>query len=264
MLIPAMRSIVASALLLFSFNLHAIAPIYTLQGGLGGTDFDDDSDSYYYLTGSMLYSRALSNNSIVDLQAEISSYEYDDNENLSSEELFLQATYNYTPRAGYRVPTYSIGLRHLEEYLQRDSMDASTTTLILSMAYRVNDRSSLLGGIKAATRDSADDSDPTSYFINFDYRYTPEWLLYTTLGVGEGAFNTRSYCSGAYQSGQDYWNWNWNAWSDDCDNTFITLGASHAFNAFNSLDLSLGYYEYDTSSGDYTGNVYSVDFFHRF
>lgn len=262
MLTPAMRSIVASAILLLSFNLHALPPVYTLQPGLGGTDIDNDTDSYYYLTASMLYSKELSNNSLLDLQAEVSSYEYDDNDNLSLEELFMQATYHYTPTAGFRVPTYSIGLRHLEEFLARDSMDASTTTLILSMTYRLNDRSSLLGGIKAGTRDTTKDSDPVSYFVNFDYRYRTGWLLYTTLAVGEGAFNARSYCSGAYRSGQD--SWNWNSWSDDCDNTFITLGASHAINAFNSLDLSFGYHEYDTSSGDVTGNVYSVDFFHRF
>ncbi len=262
MLTPAMKSIVASAILLLSSNLYALPPIYTLQAGVGGTDIDNESDSYYYLTGSMLFSKGLSENSIVDLQAEISSYDYADNNNLSSEELFLQATYSYTPRAGFRVPTYSLGLRHLEEFLARDSMDASTTTLILSMSYRLNDRSSLLGGIKAGTRDAADNSDPSSYFVNFDYRYSPEWLLYTTLGVGEGAFTARSYCSGVYRSGNG--NWNWNAWSDDCDDTFVTLGASHGINAFNSLDLSVGYHEYDTSSGDFTGNVYSVDFFHRF
>ena len=263
MVTPAMRSIVASAILLLSSNLYAVPPIYTLQTGLGGTDIGNDTDSYYYLTGSVLISKGLSHNGIADLQAEISSYDYADNDDLSGEELFLQAIYSYTPRAGFRVPTYSFGLRHLEEYLSDDEIDASTTTLILSMSYRLNDRSSLRGGVKAGERDSGDDSDATDYFINFDYRYTPEWLLYTNLGAGDGAFTARSYCSGAYGSSYGS-NWNWNTSADDCDNTYLTLGASYSINALNSLDMSLNRYEYDTPSGDITGNVYSVDFFHRF
>lgn len=262
MVTTAMRSIVGSAILLLSSNLYAAPPVYTLQAGIGGTDIDNNSDSYFYLTGATLFSKGLSRNAIVDLQAEISSYDYADNDDLSGEELFLQVTYAYTPRAGFRVPTYSIALRHLEEYLSDDAMDASTTSLILSMSYRLNDRSSLRGGLKAGKRDAADNSDPTGYFINFDYRYAPEWLLYTNLGAGDGAFNARSYCSGAY--GSSYGSWNWNTSADDCDNIYVTLGASFSINALNSLDLSVNRYDYDTPSGEISGNVYSVDFFHRF
>ncbi len=86
MVTPAMRSIVATAILLLSSNLYAVPPIYTLQAGLGGTDIGRYSDGYYYLTGSMLLSRAMSANSLVDLQAEISSYDYDDNNDLSGED----------------------------------------------------------------------------------------------------------------------------------------------------------------------------------
>ena len=215
-------------------------------------------------TGSVLKSKALSNNSIVDLQAEVSTYEYADNNDLSGEELFLQATYSYTPRAGFRVPTYSLGLRHLEEYLPDDDMDASTTILIVSISNRLNDRSSLSGGIKSGTRDAGDNSDVTAYFVNYDYRYSPQWLIYTTLGAEEGAFTARSYCSGAYGSSYGPRSRRWDASPDDCDNTFVTLGASHVINAFNSLDLSLSYHDYEIPSGSITGNVYSVDFFHRF
>ncbi len=262
MVTTAMRLIAGSAILLLSSNLYAVPPVYTLQTGLGGTDIENESDSYFYLTGATLISKGLSRNAIVDFQAEISAYDYADNNDLSGEELFLQGTYSYTPRAGFRVPTYSIALRHLEEYLSEDAMDASTTSLILSMSYRLNDRSSLRGGLKSGRRDAADDSDASSYFINFDYRYTPELLLYTNLGAGDGAFTARSYCSGAYGSG--YGNWNWNTSAEDCDNTFVTFGASFAINALNSLDLSVNRYDYDTPSGEVTGNVYSVDFFHRF
>ena len=192
----AMRPIAAAALLLLSSSVCALPPLYRLQAGLGGTDVGPDTDNFYYLTGSMLYSIDLSKNAIVDLQAEVSTYDYSDNNDLDSEEIFLQASYSYTPRAGYRVPTYSVALRHLEEFLPDDDLDASTTSLILWMSYRLHDRASLLGGIKAGERDAESNTDVESLFINYDYRLTPEWLLYTTLETGEGAATAPSLRSG--------------------------------------------------------------------
>ena len=203
---------------------------------------------------------------MLDLEAEIAAYDYSDDDNLDSEELFLQAGLSYTPRAGYRVPTYSLALRQLEEFLSDDMMDASTTTVILSLSYRLNDRSSLLGGIKLGERDTdAGDSDVESLFVNYDYRISPEWQLYTTLETGEGASTARSYCSGVYAAGRGAGpSWRWDGNVDDCDATSLTVGASYVINAFNSLDLSFGHQEYDFRSGDTDGNVYSVDYFHRF
>lgn len=262
----AMRSTVTAAILSLSANLYALPPIYKLQAGLGTTDVGPGTDEFYYLTGSMLYSNAVSLKSIVDLQAEISTWDYSDNNNLDSEELFLQAGYSYTPRAGFRVPTYSLALRHLEEFMSDGDMDASTTTLILSIAYRLGDRASLLGGLKAGERHDGDTSDVESLFINYDYRPTPNWLLYTTLESGEGAATARSYCSGAYGAGGGRWNrsWGWNTATDDCDFTTLTLGANYVINAFNNLDMSVSRQEYDLGSNDIDGNIYSVDFFHRF
>lgn len=262
----AMRSIFASSILLLSTSLHAMPPVYTIQGGIGGTDIGRKTDNYYYLTGSVLGSRGISRKAILDLQAEISTYDYDDNDDLDGEELFLQATYSYTPRAGFQVPTYALGLRHTEEYLSGDDMDASTTTLLISMSYRLNDRSKLTGGLKSGQRDASSDSDPKGYFINYDYRYSPEWLLYSTLGGGEGAFTVRSFCSGAYRGnyGYRYRTWNANRSPDDCDDLYLTLGGSYVIDAVNSLDLSVSHHEYDLPGGDLSGNFYSVDFFHRF
>ena len=260
----AMRSTVTATLLMLSTSLYALPPIYKFQAGLGGTDVGPGTDEFYYLTGAMLYSNEVSKKAIVDLQAEISSWDYSDNNNLDSEELFLQASYAFTPRAGFRVPTYSLALRHLEEFMSDDDMDASTTTLILSVAYRPGDRASLLGGLKLGERDAGGTSDVESLFVNYDYRLSPQWLLYTTLESGEGAANARSYCSGAYGSIGSRWNWRWDAAADDCDFTTLTLGASFVFNAFNNLDMSVSHQEYDLGPGDIDGNVYSVDFFHRF
>lgn len=260
----AMRPIVAASMLLLSTNLLALPPIYKLQGGMGSTDVGPGTDEFYYLTGAMLYSNGVSENSLIDLQAEISSYDYADTRNLDGEEVFLQAGYSYTPRAGYRVPTYTLALRHLEEFLADDDMDASTTLLILSMSYRLNDRSILLGGIKAGERDEQRSSDVESLFVNYDYRLSPDWLLYTTAEAGEGAANARSYCSGAYRGPGGRWDSRWDGALDDCDFSSLTLGASYVVNAFNNIDFSLSRQEYDFGSLDVDGNVYSVDFFHRF
>jgi len=262
----AMRPIAAATLLLLSSSVCALPPLYKLQAGVGGTDVGPDTDNFYYLTGSMLYSNGVSKNAIVDLQAEVSTYEYSDNNDLDSEEIFLQAGYSYTPRAGFRVPTYSVALRHLEEFLPDGDMDASTTSLILSLSYRLNDRASLLGGIKAGERDAESNTDVESLFINYDYRLTPEWLLYTTLESGEGAATARSYCSGAYGSPESsyYASSRWDSDMSDCDTTSLTLGASRVLDAFNSLDMSISHQVYDIGSNEIDGNVYSVDFFHRF
>ena len=258
----AMRLTVLVTMLLLSTNLYALPPIYKLQAGLGGTDIGRGTDEFYYLTGSMLYAKEVSQKAIVDLQAEISTWDYSDNNNLDSEELFLQASYNYTPRAGYSVPTYTLTLRHLEEFMSDEDMDASTTTLILSIGYRPGDRANLVGGLKAGERDADGSSDVESLFVNYDYRLTPQWLLYATLETGEGAATARSYCSGAYGSVGS--NWRWDASIDDCDFNALTIGASYVINAFNNLDMSVSHQEYDLGANNIDGNVYSLDFFHRF
>ncbi len=264
------KSIVASALFLLSGSALAIPPIYTLQAGTGAIEIGRESDSYYYLTGSVLASYDLTANTIVDLTGEISTYDYSDFKGLDGEELFLEGIYSYTPRAGFRVPTYSLGLRYVEEYLSADVLEGSTVTLLLGAFYRLNDRSSLNGGIKVGQRDGDADSDPRGLFVNLDYRYSSGWLWYTTFGIDEGIFSARSYCNGAFSGDSNWAAWSWAAWSglsgspDDCDTTYLTLGTSYVINAFNTLELSLSHREYEMPAGDTDGDILSVDFFHRF
>ena len=275
MLTQSTRIMIAATALLLSSNSLAVPPTYTFQTGLGNDDVGDNSDSFYYLTGSALLSKGLSRNSIVDLRAELSTIDYSDNSDRSGEEIFVEGIYSYTPRAGFRVPTYSLGLRHLEEVLSSNDLDASTTTLLLYLSYRLNDRSSVLGGMQLGDRNSSDDSETTSYFVSYDYRFTPKWLLYTTLNLADeeieagsgGASSTgpniavRSFFSGGHLPSEGGGS---GSVGGDSDNTFITVGASYVIDSVNTLDLSLNRREYDTSAGTVSGNVYSVDFFHRF
>lgn len=269
-----MRTSIAAIALLMSANSYAVPPVYTFQTGIGSDDVGDNTDSFYYVTGSALLSKGLTRNSIVDLRGELSSVEYSDNEDRSGEEVFLEGVYSFTPRAGFRVPTYSVGFRHLEEMLSSSDLDASTTTLLLYMSYRLDDRTDLLGGFKFSDRDSSDDSEATSYFINLDYRYNPRWLLYTTLNLadedidgGSGgassldpSIGVRSAIAGGHLPSEG----GSGSVVSESDNTFFTVGASFTLDAVNTLDLSLNRREYDTSGGTVSGNVYTVDYFHRF
>jgi hypothetical protein len=272
---PWTRLIVASIAILASSNLWALSPVYTVQTGLGSLDIGDGTDSFYYLTGAALLSSEISSNSIFDLQAEISTYDYSDNDNIESEEIFLQGTFSYTPTAGFRVPTYSIGLRYLEEFASEDEFDASTLTLILSLSYRIDDRTNILGGFKLGDRDTdADiDSDITGYYVNLDFLYSSSLLFYSTLGVDEGAETIRSYCSGAYysESGSlrrsrqhhDEVEDSGDSISGDCDNTYLALGANYSINSSNTLDLSVSFNDYDTPVVSFDGEIYSIDYFYR-
>lgn len=271
-MIRSTRSIIAAVTLLASSNLWALSPIFTVQTGLGSQDIWDETDSFYYLTGAALLSKEITSNSIFDLQAEVSSYEYSDNEDISSEEIFLQGTYSFTPKAGFRVPTYSIALRYLDEFAAHDEFDASTLTLILSLSFRIDDRTSILGGVSAGERDTDAniDSDVSSYFVNLDFLYSPSLLFYSTLGVEEGAATIRSYCSGAYYGGTSTMSRNrfhttrQGATLDDCDNRYLTLGANYSINSSNTLDFSASFHDYDTPIGSFDGEIYSVDYFYRF
>lgn len=255
-----------------SSNLWALSPVYTVQTGLGSQDIGDETDSFYYLTGAALFSKEISSNSIFDLQAEVSSYEYSDNDDLSSEEIFLQGTYSFTPKAGFRVATYSIALRYLDEFAAHDEFDASTLTLILSMSFRIDDRTSILGGVSAGERDTDAniDSDVFGYFISLDFLYSPSLLFYSTLGVEEGAATIRSYCSGAYYGSAGtrdrnrYHSTQRSATLGDCDNRYLTLGANYSINSSNTLDFSASFHDYDTPLGSVDGEIYSIDYFYRF
>lgn len=278
---PWIRSITASVVMLASTSLWALSPIYTVQTGLGSVAIDDESDSYHYLTGAALLSTGVGNNSLIDLQGEVSTWNYSDDDHLDSEEIFLQGTYSYTPTAGFRVPTYSLALRYLEEFGAEDALDASTVTLILSLAYRIDDRTSIRGGVKFGDRDSESeiDSDIFGYFVNLDLIYSENLLFYTTVGLDEGAENNRSYCSGAYlgesnsanrqpgsiRNRQHFQNSNReDAFSGECDNTYFVLGANYALNANHSFDASATFQDYDTPVGSLDVEIYAIDYFYRF
>ena len=268
------RPIVFAAMLLAGAPAQALPPVYTVQTGVGSDDVGGDAETFGYLTGAVLFSNGLSANSIIDLQGEISTIGFPDNDDRSGEEIFLQGTYSYTPRAGFRVPTYSAGLRHVEEFFQDDELDASTTSLILSLSYRLDDRNSLLGGLKLDSRDSSDDSDTTGYFVSYDYRYSPRVILYSTLNLADEDIEAGGAVSGLPDTAARRFVGSGHLPSErggagsgspsTSDNTYLTLGASWALTTSDSLDLSVSREEYDTDAGEVSGNIYSVDFFHRF
>ena len=260
-------------LLMTPAALHAIPPAYTFQAGTGSDDVGGDSDSFYYLTGSALFSHGLSRNSIVDLRAELSSIDYADNDDRSGEEIFLEGIYSYTPRAGFQVPTYSIGLRLLDESLSSNDLDSTTTSVLLYMSYPLDDRIELLGGFRLDERDSGDDSTTVGTFINLDYRLAPRWLLYTTLNLadeeidnssaaiaGAPGIGVRGFVGGGHLPSEG----GGTSVASDSDNTFLTLGASYALTGLDTIEFSVSQREYKLDGDTVDGNIVSLDYFHRF
>lgn len=265
-MISAPRFMLALTILLLSTVSYAVPPTYTLQTGIGSINIDSDSDTYFYLTGNAQFSRSLSNYSILDLIGEVSIYEYSDSDDISSEELFFQGTYSYTPRAGYRVPTYSLGLRLREEMVSGDGLDATTLLILAGIDYRIDDRTKIWGGLKLGQRDADGTSDVYGIFANLDIQYLPDWLLYSTLGSDQGADSIRSYCGGGFSSGSGYGygSSSMDFDTDDCDDLYLTLGANYAIDAFQTLDFSATFHNYDVPGDSVSGEFYSVDYFYRF
>ncbi len=268
--------IIASLIALFApAVVHAIPPAYTFQAGTGSDDVGEDSDSFYYLTGSALFSRGMTRYSIIDLRAELSSKEYSDNDDKSGEEIFLEGIFSYTPRAGFQVPTYSVGLRVIEESLSSSSLDATTASLLLYMSYPLDDRIELLGGLRFDERDSSDDSSSVGTFINIDYRLTTKWLLYSTLnladeeiddsdsgavGSGSPGIGVRGFVSGGHLPSEG----GSTSVASDSNNTFFTLGASYALTGLDTIELSVSHREYELDGTTVDGDILSLDYFHRF
>ncbi|MDH3221558.1 MAG: hypothetical protein OEO19_18655 [Gammaproteobacteria bacterium] len=64
--------------------------------------------------------------------------------------------------------------------MSADICDASTTTQILSVSYRISNRVGVLGCVKTGTRDANRDADPASnitgevYSVDFFHRFQGE------------------------------------------------------------------------------------------
>ena len=249
--------------LLLSTCLYAIPPAYTLQGGFGQIEIGSDSDNYYYLTAGALFSTSLSKKSIFDLTAEISAYEYGDSDDLSSQEIFFQGRYSYTPRAGYRVPTYSFGLRLREEAVEDDDLDATSLMLLANIFYRIDDKTSIWGGLKLGQRDAEETTDIGGIFANLDLHVSPGWIVYTTLGMDRGADSVRSYCAGGFSGGGRYGR-QVSFSADDCDDLYLTIGANYSIATAHTLDFSASFHDYEIPDGSETGEFYMIDYFYRF
>jgi len=268
-----MRVIVGSLTMLFSAAALSIPPTYVFQAGLGYDDVGDADDNFIYVTGSALISQSLSRNEILNYRAELSSYDYSENDDRSGEEVFLEGIYSYTPKSGFQVPTYSLGLRYLERFTSGSAFDASTLSLLMYVSYRIDDRSNIIGGLNFSDRDTSNDIT-NSYFVTVDFLLNPRWVLYSTLNIADGNIDSDSPdCSSltpgiavrsefapdhprcAVGDAAAY---------DESGSSYITFGASYVLSSLDTLAMSFSNREYDTSAGTIDGNVLSLDFFHRF
>lgn len=270
--------VIVAGLLLVSAASQAVPPSYTFQTGIGTDDISGSTDSFYYVTGSGQFFKALSRNSITHFLGEITTQEYQDDSDRSGEEIFLQAKYSYTPRAGFSVPTYSAAIRYEQEFLDDSDLEASTATLILSAFIRIDDQTDLRGGLKLGDSSSeAHDVSSTGLFISADFRLSPRWIAYGTLDIeeedidfensnttipGRSKSAAKSIAARTHLPGQS--NSTSTSTSSTSDNTFYTIGANYAINSSNTIDMSISRREYDTSTGETVGNEFALDYFYRF
>lgn len=255
--------------------LHATPPVYTLQAGIGSDDVSGKNDTFYRVAAGVLFSQGLSRNSIVDFTAEVSSYTYQEVDDNSAQKLFLQGEYSYTPRAGFSVPTYSVALRQLEESKKDSDFDASTTSLLLSVGYRIDDQTNVLGGLRFSEKSSNLDSSETGIFGNIDYLLSDQWLLYATVIIsdedieGESGSGTAGrppagrYGAMGHSGGSASFSGSPTA-DISSDNTLITVGAGYMIDGQNSIDAAISNRTYDTDDDKLSGNVITLDYFYRF
>ena len=271
------RLLVASclSLLLSAPCVQATPPVFTLQAGVGVEDFDGEEDTFFNVTANALFSEGLSRKSMLNFIAEVSSYHYrkDKNDENSAEKLFLEGKYSYTPRAGFSVPTYSIALRQLEEYKKDSDSDASTTSLVLSIGYRIDDQTNVLGGLRFSEKSSMEDSSESAVFVNLDYLLSEKWMLYTTLIVadeeidseGGGGMGGRPAAGRLAAMGHTTSGPPSPAGSTiDYDNTWLTIGAGYVIDGQNSLDAAVSARTYESSDNEIDSNVITLDYFYRF
>lgn len=263
------------SLLISAPLVYATPPVYTLQAGIGTDDVSGKDDTFYRLAAGVLLSKGLSRNSIVDFTAEVSSYSYQEVEDNSAQKLFLQGEYSYTPRAGFSVPTYSVALRQLEESKKDSDFDASTTTLLLSVGYRIDDQTNVLGGLRFSEKSSNLDSSETGIFGNIDYLLSDQWLLYATVivsdedidGDSDGGTGGRPPAGrlAAMGHGGGSASFSGSPTADiSSDNTLITIGAGYVIDGQNSIDAAISNRTYDTDNEELSGNVVTLDYFYRF
>ena len=276
------RIILLFSIMTLSFSVAAVPPVFNARAGISSDNTGGDDEQIFHVGAQVLASYGLSRNRIVNLTGEFSLIDNQEFDERDGQELFLEAAYSYTPKAGYKQLTYTLAVRQEETFYDDDFFDSSTTQLLFTLGQYIDDQTKILGGLTYSDRSSTDDSSSTGIFINLDYIYNQGLVFYSTLNIvdeeidiasddsagrpqarldisghhlpSEGSGSTGS--SGATGSSNTL---------DQSDNTWLTLGASYALTAVDTLDFSANFRNYKLSNGvKIHGTLIALNFFHRF
>lgn len=264
-------------------NSHAAAPVFNLQLTLANEDFGDSvNDTYKKVTGSVRSILGISRNSAFNLNADLYTRAYDDFDQWDSDGLLLEAIYSFIPTAGFRKPTYIIGLRQEFESFDDSKRDFNRTSLFLAILLRLDDSLSVTPGIQYSERSTdQEDDNISSVFVNMDKRLSGKWLAYLNLKyesekitTSASVFTTASRADIAghhtpAESGANSPNLpsssNGADINTDSNNVILTIGANYSIDRHHTIDVSYQRQNYGISdSADVTGNVISIDYFYKF
>ncbi len=264
-------------------NTQAAAPVFNVQLTIANEDFGGNvEDSYNKITGSVRSMLGITRNSAFNLNADIYSRSYNDFDQWDSNGLLLEAIYSYIPAAGFRKPTYLLGLRHELEAFDDSSRDFNRTSLILGASFRLDDRTTMTPGIQYSQKSTDEEDDNiAALFLNTDLRLSNSWLSYLNIKYESEKISTdaaavttspridiASHHTPAESGGMGTTlpaSSTGSKLKTDSSNIILTLGANYSIDRHQTIDVSYQRQNYGIKdSPDVTGNVVSLDYFYKF
>lgn len=269
--------------LLYSHSLFALPPTYTLQLTLADKDLDSRvSDTFTQITGAVRYNHGLSRNSVLALNADISTTSHNDLDDSDFTGLLGEVIYSYIPTAGFTKPVYSVGLRYAIENYDNNDQDLSITTLFATDTLRLSDRTAVTVGLELIDKSSdLADSSITGLFASVDLRGNDKTTFYALLklqdedsSISAAALTSpraaRTDISGSHLPGEPGYTGppvtstsGSNLPDSDTTNTIVLLGVNYFINSQNAIDFSVEKADYDGDT-DTTREIISLDYFYKF
>lgn len=236
---------------------------------------DIEGDTIIELGAIGSYSHALSSNSNLLFNADISLVQYQDFDRLSYNELGLEITYQVQFENNFNSPWYFVSARYATNSFDSTLRDGDYTELGMGMGKRLTDKVKLLAGIKHFNSDAEDsllDVSSNTLFINFDYLLDNTNTLYALFEINIGGIISTN-TSHPSQLGSVSWidddaypglNSPW-TYQLDATTSSLRIGDSITLGYKQSLDISAMYYNSSADySFNYSGLIFNLTYFYRF
>lgn len=209
----------------------------------------------------MRYSKSIAKDSVINLNADLYHRRYPDISSWDSNGILLEAIYSLTPNAGFTRPMYSLTARYETSNSNYRVADYSTSSLILSDSFRIDDIQRLsFGAVYAQRKIRTRTATLSSIFLNTDIDASENLLIYLNLKLQ----SEDSYSA----AGGRYMMMNPGGISpasrSNKTNAFVSVGINYSVTAHHSVELSYQRDVYDLDKLNYTYNLVSFDYFYKF